>query len=149
MRLRNPPIDVKKYQQSSRSPSPSTEEEADNEAETDDEVDILAEAVADIMAEAEAKSNGSPGYIMTDLKDDRLHSYAMPVLLGLNLFLCISLYDGLVCPVYTNLKAHGWIEADTRAHVLVRAHAPLDGTYTNDKNVARHCALARNQGWMA
>ena len=35
------------------------------------------------------------------------------------------------------------------AHVLVRAHAPLDDTYTNDKNVARHRALARNKGWMS
>ena len=45
--------------------------------------------------------------------------------------------------------ACGWMEADARAHVLAKACAPLDDTYTNDKNVARHRALARNQDWMA
>jgi hypothetical protein len=76
--------------------SPSLSVEA--EAEADDEANILAKpkAVADILAEAE--SDGSPGYVMTDSKDDRLHGYAMPVLPGLNLFLHISPYDCLVCP---------------------------------------------------
>ena len=104
--------------------------------------------MADILAEAEAESNGSLSYVMMDSKDDRLHGYATPILLGLNLFLRVSPYGGLVCPVCPNRKAHGWSEADARAHVLVRAHATLDGTYTNDKNVAHHHALARNQGKM-
>ena len=70
----------------------------------------------------------------------------MPVLSGSNLFLHVNLYGGLVYPVCPNHMAHGWIRAHARAHVLTREHAPLDGTYTNDKNVAHHCALARNQG---
>ena len=79
-----------------------------------------------------------------DSKDDHLHGYTMPVLLGLNLFLHISPYGGLVCPIYPNHKARGWIEAIARTHVLARSHAPLDNPYTNDKNVACHHALARN-----
>ena len=65
------------------------------------------------------------------------------------MFLRVNVYGGLVCPIYPNRKACGWIKADARMHVLARAHAPLDGTYTNNKNIARHHALARNQGWMA
>ena len=79
-----------------------------------------------------------------DSEDDRLHSYAMPILLGPNLFLRVSPYGGLVCHVYPNHKAHGRIEADAMVHGLARAHALLDDTYTNDKNIARHHALARN-----
>ena len=105
--------------------------------------------VADILAEAEFESDGSPGYVTTDSEDDRLHGYATHVLLGPNLFLHVSPYGGLVCPVCPNRKACGWIKANARAQVLARAHAPLDGTYTNDKNVAHHRTLARNQGWMA
>jgi hypothetical protein len=125
-------------------PSPSTEvdNEADNEVEADDEAesdveakaedefddeaDILAEAeaMADILAEVEAESDGSSGYVMMDLEDDRLHGYATPILLGPNLFLRVSLYGSLVCPVWPNRKACGWSEADARAHVLARAHAP-------------------------
>jgi hypothetical protein len=60
------------------------------------------------------------------------------------MFLHVSQYGDLVCPICPNHKAHGWIEADARAHVLARAHAPQDGTYTNDKNVALHHVLARN-----
>ena len=56
-----------------------------------------AEAVADMLAEA--KSNGSSGYITTDSEDDHLHSYATPVLSGPNLFLYVIPYGGLVCPV--------------------------------------------------
>ena len=128
------------------SPSPSTEAEIDDEAkaEADDETDILAKAMADILVEA--VSNGSLGYVTMDLEDDRLHGYSMPVLLGPNLFLRISPYGDLVCPICPNCKAHGWSEADARVHVLARAHAPLDGSSTNDKNVARHRSLARNQG---
>ena len=84
-----------------------------------------------------------------DSNDDRLHGYPMPVPMGLNLFMHASPFGGLVCPVCPNRKACGWSEANTRVHVLVRAHAPLDGTYTNDKNVAYHRALPRSQGWMA
>ena len=103
-----------------------------------------AEAMANILADAEFESDGSPGYVTMDSKDDRLHGYAMPILLSLNLFLRIGPYGCLVCPVCPNRKARGWIKADARAHVLARAHAPLDGTYTNDRNVACHHALARN-----
>ena len=85
---------------------------------------VEAEAVADILANAELESDGSPGYVMMDSEDDRLHGYAMPILSVLNMFLQISLYGGLVCPICTNRKAHGWSKADTRAHVLARAHAP-------------------------
>jgi hypothetical protein len=84
-----------------------------------------AKAVADILAEAEFEPDGFSGYITMDSKDNRLHGYAMPILLGLNLFLHVIPYGGLVCPVCPNHKAHGWIEADARAHVLERAHAPL------------------------
>ena len=108
-----------------------------------------AEAMANILAEADAESDDSLGYVMMDLEDDRLHGYTMPVLLGSNLFLRVNPYDGLVCPICPNHKARGWSEDDARVIVLVRAHAPLEGTYTNDKNIARHRALARNQGWMA
>ena len=78
-------------------------------AEDDDEGDILVEAevVADILVEVEAKSDGSPGYVTTDSEDDRLHAYAMPILLGLNLFLHVSPYGGLVCPICPNHKARG------------------------------------------
>ena len=98
------------------------------------------------LANVEFASDGSLGYVTTGLEDDCLHSYATPILLGPNMFLHVSPYGGLVCSVYPNRKARGWIEANARAHVLARAHAPLDGTYTNDKNIARHRALARNQG---
>jgi hypothetical protein len=110
-----------------------------------------AEAVAmvNILADTEFESNGSPGYVTMDSKDDHLHVYATPILLRLNLFLRVSSYGGLVCLVCPNRKACGWIKANARAQVLARAHAPLDGTYTNDKNIARHHALAKNQGWMA
>jgi len=122
------------------SPSPFVEanDEANNLAE--------AEAMADILAEAEAESDGSPGYVTMDSEDDRLHGYTTHVLSDLNLFLHVSTYGGLVCPVCPNHKACGWSEANARAHVLARAHAPLDGSSTNDKNVARHRSLARNQG---
>ena len=80
--------------------------------------------MADILADAETESDGSLGYTTIDSEDDRLRSYAMPVLLGLNLFLCVSPYGALVCPVYPNHKARGWIEADARVLVLARAHAP-------------------------
>jgi hypothetical protein len=130
----------------SRSPSPST----DTKAEANDEAEAMADDEADnganILANAEAESDGSLGYIMTDSEDDHLHGYATPILLGPNLFLRVSPFAGLVCPVCPNRKACGWIEADARAHMLARAHAPLDGTYTNDKNIARHRALVRNQG---
>jgi hypothetical protein len=128
------------------------DDEADDEAEVDDKANILADAeakvmaVADILSNTEFESDGSPVYVTMDSKNDRLHGYAMPVLSGLNLFLRVSPYGNLVCPVCPKRKAHGWIEANARAHVLARAHAPLDITYTNDKNVARHPALARNQG---
>ena len=80
--------------------------------------------MANILAEAEFEPVGSPGYVMTDLEDDRLHGYATPILPGPNLFLHISPYGSLVCHVFPNHKAHGWSKADTRAHVLARAHAP-------------------------
>ena len=96
------------------------------------------------MADAEVQSDGFLGYVMMDLEDDHLHGYTMPVLLGPNLFFHASPYGGLVCPVCPNREACGWYEANARAHVLARAHAPLDGTYTNDKNIARHRALAWN-----
>jgi len=94
--------------------------------EADDEADILAEdeAMADILVEAEFESDGYLDYVTTDTKADRLHGYATFVLLGPNLFLHVSPYGGLVCPICPNHKAYGWIEADARAHVLVRAHAP-------------------------
>ena len=119
------------------------------EVEANAEADILAkaEAMANILAEAE--SDGSPGYVTMDSEDDCLHSYAMPILPGPNLFLHVSPYGGLVCPVCPNCKARGWSEVDARVHVLARAHAPLDGTYTNDKKEAHHRALAMNQGWIA
>ena len=59
-------------------PSPSAEADNETEAEADDEA--KAEAEADILVGAEFKSDGSPGYVTTDLEDDRLHGYAMPVL---------------------------------------------------------------------
>ena len=80
--------------------------------------------MADILADVEFESDGSLGYVMTNSEDDHLHGYATPVLLVPNLFLRVSPYGGLVCPVCPNCKAHGWIEADARVHVLVRAHAP-------------------------
>ena len=80
--------------------------------------------MADVLADAEFESDGSLGYVMMDSKDDHLHGYITPVLLGLNLFLRVSPYGGLVCPVCPNRKAHGWIEADARVYVLARAHAP-------------------------
>ena len=83
-----------------------------------------AKAVADILADAEFESDGSPSYVTMDSEVDRLHGYATPILLGPNLFLCMSLYGCLVCRVCPNYKAHGWSEADARAHVLARAHAP-------------------------
>ena len=43
---------------------------------------------------AKAKSDGSPGYVTMESKDDRLHGYAMPVLLGSNLLLRVSSYGG-------------------------------------------------------
>jgi len=130
------------------SPTPSrslmlaTEADDEAEAEANDVAELKADDEADILAEAE--SDGSPGYVTTDSEDDRLHRYATPVLSGPNLFWHVSLYGGMVCPICSNRKARGWSKADARAHVLARAHTPLDGTYTNDKNVARHCALARN-----
>jgi hypothetical protein len=95
-------------------------------AEANNEADILAEAeaVADILAMADAESDGSLGYIMMDLEDDCLHGYTTPILPGPNLFLRVSSYGSLVCPACPNRKAHGWIKADARAHVLARAHAP-------------------------
>ena len=105
-----------------------------------------AKVVADTSAEAEFESNDSLSYVTTNSEDDRLHGYATPILLGLNLFLHVSPCGDLVCLVYPNHKAHGWIEADPRAHVLARAHTPLGGTYTNDKSIAYHRALAKNQG---
>ena len=80
--------------------------------------------MANILADAEFESDGSLGYIMMESEDDHLHGYATPVLPGPNLFLRVSPYGGLVCPICSNHKAHGWIEADARAHVLARAHAP-------------------------
>ena len=79
--------------------------------------------MADILADTEFESDGSLGYVTMDLEDDRLHGYAMPVLPGPNLFLHVSPYDSLVCPVCPNHKACGWSEADARAHGLARAHA--------------------------
>ena len=70
----------------SRSPLPSGEanDEANNEAkpEADNEANILAkaEAMSNILGDAEVESDGSPGYITTDLDNARLHGYAMPVL---------------------------------------------------------------------
>ena len=55
----------------------------------------------------------------------------------------VNPYGSLVCLICPNSMARGWIEADTRAHVLARANTPLDGTNTNDKNIARHRTLAR------
>jgi hypothetical protein len=112
------------------SPSAEADDEADDDAEADNEADILANAkavavaVANILANAKFESDGSPSYIMADSEDDCLHGYATPVLPGLNLFLRISPYGGLVCPICHNHKARGWIKADARAHVLARAHAP-------------------------
>jgi hypothetical protein len=103
-----------------RSPTPLWSPSPYAEAKANDEANILAEA--NILDEAE--SNGSPGYIMMDSEDDHLHGYATPVLLGPNLFLRISPYGGLVCPICPNHRAHGWSKADARAHVLPRAHAP-------------------------
>ena len=80
--------------------------------------------MADIFGDAKVKFDGSLGYVTMDSNDDRLHGYAMPILIGLNLFLRVSPYGGLVCLVCPNHKAHGWIMADARAHVLARAHAP-------------------------
>jgi len=79
--------------------------------------------MANILANAEFESDGSPGYVTTDSEDDHLHDYATPILLGPNLFLRISPYGGLVCPICPNRKARGWIEAKARAHVLV-GHTP-------------------------
>ena len=76
--------------------------------------------MADILADAEVESDGSSSYIMMDLEDDRLHGYAMPVLLGPNLFLRVILYGGLVCPVCPNRLPYGWNEDDTMAHVLAK-----------------------------
>ena len=76
-----------------------------------------AKVVADTSAEAEFESNDSLSYVTTNSEDDRLHGYATPILLGLNLFLRVSPYGGLVCPVYPNHKAHGWIMADAKVHV--------------------------------
>jgi len=130
----------------SRSPSPSVEAEADDKAvmlvEVEAVADILAEAeaMADILAKAKFKSDGSPDYVTTDLEGDHLHGYVMPILLGLNLFLHVSPYHGLVCPVCPNRKAYGWSDADARVHVLATAPTPTI------KNVARHHALARKPG---
>jgi len=74
--------------------------------------------------EGEAESDGSLSYITIDSEDERMYGYAMPFTLGPNLFLHISPYGGLVCPVCPNRMAHGWLEADARAHMLARAHAP-------------------------
>ena len=106
------------------SPTPSWSHSPSTEA--GDEADILAEAkaVADILADVEFEFNGSPGYDMMGLEDDLLHGYATPVLPGPNMFLRISPYGILVCLICPNLKACGWIEADAKAHVLARAHAP-------------------------
>ena len=83
-----------------------------------------AKAVADILADAEFESDGSPSYVTMDSEVDRLHGYATPILLGPKLFLRISPYGSLVCPICPNYKAHDWIKADAREHVLARAHAP-------------------------
>ena len=80
--------------------------------------------MANILADAEFESDGSLGYVMMDSEDDHLHGYTTPVLLGQNLFLCIGPYGSLVCFICPNRKARGWLEADARAHVLVRTHAP-------------------------
>jgi hypothetical protein len=60
----------------SLSPSAKAKAKADDEAkaEADDEANDEAEAmvVANILANAKVKSNGSPGYIMMDSKDDPL-----------------------------------------------------------------------------
>jgi hypothetical protein len=72
------------------SPSPSIEANDEVEAEANDEADIMA--MADILAEAEFESDGSPGYVTMDSEDDHLHSYAVPILLGSNLFLRVSPY---------------------------------------------------------
>ena len=102
-----------------------------------------------LSTKAVGESEGSLGNITMDSDDDHLHGYPTPVPAGLNLFIRASPFGGLVCPICPNHKARDWIDADARAHVLVRAHAPLDATYTNDKNVAHHHALTRNQGWIA
>jgi hypothetical protein len=112
----------------SSSPSTEAEAEADDEAKAEavDEANDEAEAmaVANILDNAKTEYDSSPSYIMMDSKDDRLHGYAMPILPGPNLFLRVSPFGGLVCPICTNRKARGWIKADARAHVLVRAHSP-------------------------
>jgi hypothetical protein len=51
-----------------------------------------------------------------------------------------------MCPVCPKRKARGWNRLFTRQHVLAKAKEHLDGTYTNDKNVAHHRALARKLG---
>ena len=104
-----------------------------------------AKGVADILVEVEFESDSSLGYVTMDSEDDRLHGYATHVLLGPNLFLHVSPYGGLVCPICPNRMPHGWNEANARAHVLVKARGLQDGYYTKDKDIARYRALARNQ----
>jgi hypothetical protein len=93
------------------SPSAKADDETNDDAEADNEADILANAkamaVANILANAKFESDGSPSYIIADSEDDRLHNCATPVLLGSNLFLRISPYGDLVCPVCPNHKARG------------------------------------------
>ena len=103
-------------------PSVEADDEVDDEAKA--EADILAKAMADILANAEVESDGFPGYVTMDSENDCLHSYATPILPGPNLFLHVSQYGSLVCLVCPNRKAHGWIKANARAHMLARAHAP-------------------------
>jgi hypothetical protein len=79
-------------------------------------------AAPSLSIEAEAESDGSLGYIMTDSDDDRLDEYPTPIPMGLNLFIYASLLGGLVCPVYPNRMPRGWNKADTRVHVLAKAH---------------------------
>jgi hypothetical protein len=59
-----------------------------------------------------------------DSDDDRLHGYQTPFTPGPNLFMRVSLYGSLVCPVCPNRMAHGWLEVDARAYMLAKAHVP-------------------------
>jgi hypothetical protein len=97
---------------------------------------------------AEAESDGSLSCITTNSDNDCLHDYPTLVLMGPNLFIRANLFGGLVWPVCPNHMPRGWNKADTKAHVLTKAHGLRGSYYTKDKNIARHRALARNQCWM-
>ena len=56
---------------------------------------------------------------------------------------------GMVYLLCLESAPNGWTQSVIREHVLARANRRPHRTYVVDKKIARHRALATNQGWIA